>query len=188
MKRIVVLLLALQSPTSGWADTAAKDIVGSWITPLAEQTAPGGGASAFVREQIVFGAGQNIVRIEAFADPGASAPLFTYESVGTYVLGARSAAVPGALELDARNDRSTVTIHADAPELWGLLNLGSCALEVGVAVEISGCVTGPPFNAADCTELDLVSVDRQALRLGARGVDRCETRPGAMDPVVYARE
>ena len=182
-----VLIAALAAPLAALADASPQEaLIGSWTTPLAEQSA--GGSSAHVRERIVFGPATNTVSIEAFADEAGTVPLFTYASTGPYEITGPSEAVPGAWMLDARNSASTFTVFAPAPEVWAALNLGGCAFETGVPLEIAGCVAGPPFNAARCLELDLVHVKGDALRLGARDVDRCETRPDALGETLYRRE
>ena len=188
MRIAVITLAAALGALTASAETAPSDIRGGWTTPLAEQPAPSGEASAYVRERIEFTEDTNTILVEVFADPAGEVPLFTYASVGPYRTPGPSAAVPGALELDAENAESIVTIFQDAPDLWRILNFDECPLEVGVAAEISDCVSGPPFNSARCTERDLVRVDGTELRLGARDVDRCAERPTALGEVVYTRE
>lgn len=111
--------------------------------------------------------------------------MFTYASSGPYRLDGPSDDVPGAWNLDAENDRSTVTIFQDAPDIWRALNLGACQLQIGVAVDVAGCIAGPPFNAAQCVELDPVAVEGGTLRLGARDTDRCAVRPTSLGQSVY---
>jgi hypothetical protein len=57
--------------------------------------------------------------------------------------------------------------------------MADCPLQIGQAVEVSDCVTGPPFLASVCTDMDLVMVDQDGrrLRYGGGTVNRCETRP-----------
>lgn len=173
-------------PGPAHAQLGPEALIGTWTTPLAEQSA--GGMSAYVRERLVFEPGRNTIRIEAFADARGEIPLFVYASHGPYEVAGESDAVPGAYLLDARNEASTVTILTDAPDLWPVLNLGGCDLRVGVPIDIAGCVSGPPFNAADCTERDLVRIDGDTLRLGARATDRCSVRPATLGETRYQRE
>lgn len=182
--RALTVLIFFAFPQVGAADTQAPVIKGTWVTPLAKQSVPG--ASAYLRERLIFGETTNTLSIEAFVDAEGKVPLFIYSSVGPYKLGGISPTVAGAWLLDAENERSTVTIYRQAPEIWQALNLGSCPLEVGVAVEIADCVAGPPFNAASCVELDLVAVENGELRLGARNTDRCRERPATLGETVYS--
>jgi hypothetical protein len=179
------ILALLGLPLAATAQTDRPDLTGAWVTPLAPQGS--GGATAFLRERLVFEATTNTFLVEAFSDEAATMPLFTYASSGPYRLGVPSPDVPGAFLLDAENDASTVTIFVDAPDLWASLNLGACPLEIGVAVDIASCVSGPPFNAAKCVELDLVSVSEEGLRLGARTTDRCVERPKELNDILYTR-
>lgn len=181
--RSLVSLALICTPIAALAETAPPTILGAWVTPLAEQSVPG--ASAYVRERLVFAETTNTISIEAFADPAGEVPLFTYASSGSYRLGGPSDNVPGAWILDAENDASTVTIFQNAPAIWQALNLGACPLQIGVAVDIADCVAGPPFNAAKCLELDLVAVEANTLRLGARDTDRCKVRPTSLGQAVY---
>ena len=184
--RSLTTLALLAVPLATWAETAPPAIRGAWITPLAEQTVSG--TTAHVRERLVFAEATNTISIEVFVDTNERVPLFTYASSGPYRLGSPSPAVPGAWMLDAENEVSTVTIFQNAPEVWQALNLGTCPLRIGVAVEITDCVAGPPFNAAQCVELDLVSVADGMLRLGARDTDRCLQRPTRLGETVYSAD
>ncbi|MEL7098742.1 MAG: hypothetical protein AAGM84_07935 [Pseudomonadota bacterium] len=67
--------------------------------------------------------------------------------------------------------------------------MGDCPLEVGQAVDVSGCVSGPPFIVSDCVDLDIVMVDQdgQRLRYGGGDVDRCVTRPTEMSADEFFR-
>ena len=82
-----------------------------------------------------------------------------------------------------------MAIHTDAPELWEAIGISGCPLAIGEAVEIRDCVSGPPFNVADCVDLDVVLVDEegQRLRFGEAAVDRCTTRPTALSDQVFQR-
>ena len=187
-KSLAVLFALLVSPQSAVAQTLPDSVLGVWLTPIAEQTAAPGGPSAFVRERIEFGPSSNVLKLEALADIEAQIPVFTYESSGPYKTLGPSESVEGALLLNAENETSTVTIFQDVPEIWSALNLAACPLEIGVAVAIAECVSGPPLNSARCTELDLVQVNGNELRLGARDTDRCVTRPTALGDTIYFRE
>lgn len=184
LARSLTTLALLASPLAAGAETTPPQVLGAWVTPLAEQTVSG--TTAYVRERLVFEATTNTISIEVFADAEGKVPLFTYASSGPYRLGGPSPEIAGAWLLDAENEVSTVTIFRDAPEVWQALNLGACPLQVGVAVEITDCVAGPPFNAARCVELDLVAVEEGTLRLGARDTDRCVERPASLGETAYS--
>lgn len=73
-------LVLLCTPIAASGETAPPVILGAWVTPLAEQSVSG--ASAYVRERLVFAETTNTLLIEAFADPAGEVPLFTYASSG----------------------------------------------------------------------------------------------------------
>lgn len=181
--RALAALIFFAFPQVVFAQTQFPNIRGAWVTPLAQQSVSG--ATAYVRERLVFAEVTNTISIEVFVDDEGKIPLFTYSSIGPYRLGDASPTTPGAWLLDAENERSTVTIYRQAPEIWQALNLGGCPLKIGVAVAIADCVAGPPFNAARCVELDLVAVEDGQLRLGARDTDRCKERPTTLGKTVY---
>ena len=179
MKRQIPLaaLFALPAPAS--AQTVADDLIGRWETPLFEQASPDGAASAYIRQSIAFTPEREAYTVEAFGDPGGTVPLFAYISEGPWRAVSAHETIPDALAIDLVNESSKVTIFVDAPELWAAIGLAECPLAIGEAVSISGCVSGPPFQVAGCTDLDLALVDEDGtrLRMGEGSVDRCTERP-----------
>ena len=170
------------------ADDIGTRIAGTWVGPGLDRVSAPGGAQAYMRRTVIFTATEETLRLEAFGDEAATVRLFVYESTGPYRVLGPSSAVAGAYEVNLRNDRSLFTIHVPEAGLWRALNLGACPLELGKAVEIAGCVAGPPFNTSACTDLDLIHVDPAgALRFGDQSVDRCVTRPTTLDRAHYVR-
>ncbi|MEL6451797.1 MAG: hypothetical protein AAFQ19_11095 [Pseudomonadota bacterium] len=186
---ILAAAIAAVSTSPAWADTTVNDLIGQWQTPLSEQQAPGGGASAFLRQTVVFTADRQDIRAEIFADAAGAMPLFTYASSGPYVPVGASDVIDGALNLELVNDRSEVTIFADVPELMAAVGMGDCALVLDTPVDVTNCISGPPFLVTDCTDLDLVLVDAagQRLRFGDQSVDRCVERPTVLDATAFQK-
>lgn len=165
-----------------------RALLGHWEGPRLDKVPGPDGSHAYLRRSVRFTADGETLRLEGFADEKATMPLFTYESDGPYELLGRSSAVSGAHEINLTNHRSLMTIHVANPDLWKGLNLGACPLEIGKAVEISGCVSGPPFNASNCLDLDLVHIDAAgALRFGDQSTDRCAKRPDKLDRAYFVR-
>lgn len=186
MIRLLLAATLLAGPAL--ADTAPGDLIGTWSTDLVPQPSPDGAQSAWLRQSIAFDAERESYTAEAFADEAAARPIFTYRSEGPWQAAGPAPGVPGALALDLRNERSEVTIHVDAPEIWRAIGLADCPLAIGEAVDIASCVAGPPFQVADCTDLDLAQVEGNALRMGAPGTDRCLARPDALGDLVFRRQ
>ena len=184
-----IAAIAAASALPAAADTTQADLVGVWQSPLREQPAPAGTASAFLRQTVRFTTGSETMAAEAFVDAEGTVPLFTYASTGPWESVGPAPGIPGALALELRNDRSEMTIFVDAPEIWEAIGMGGCDLVLGQAVDIADCVSGPPFMVADCTDLDVVMVDEggRRLRFGAEGVDRCETRPTTLSETAFLR-
>lgn len=182
------LLTTCLMATPVLAETTPASVIGTWTTGVGEQPAPDGSV-AYIQVTTVFTEEFQDFIFAIFADDALQTPLFTYTSSGPWEPQGPSDAVPGALEVNMINDFSRVEIFVDAPELWSALNMGNCPLEIGRAVDVSDCVSGPPFIVTDCVDLDLVMIDQDAqrLRFGADGVDRCETRPDQIGTIAYFR-
>jgi len=50
-------------------------------------------------------------------------------------------------------------------------------------------VSGPPFQEADCVDMDIVKVDRDGrrLRFGGGEGNRCELRPTVLEKLAYTQ-
>ncbi len=77
--RAVTALIFLVFPQVGFPDPSAY-YTGAWTTPLVQQSVRG--ASAYLRERLVFAETTNTLSIEAFVDAEGKIPLFTHSSVG----------------------------------------------------------------------------------------------------------
>ncbi len=171
------------------SDTAESALIGMWTTPLSAQQAPGGGASAFLRQTVIFTDTRQDIRAEVFADPAGEMPIFTYASSGPYVAVGASDVVQGALNLELVNETSEVTLFMEVPDLMAAVGMGGCDLIVGEAIDVTTCISGPPFLVTDCTDLDLVLVDENGtrLRFGDQSVDRCVARPTELDATAFRK-
>lgn len=190
MKRILLATLVFTPTSAALAtpQTAPGDVVGTWQTAILSRPAPDG-SMAYLRTMTAFTEERQELVVSIYADAGRQAKLFEYASGGPWTPQGPAAGVPGAMAIDMVNDYSRVTIFVDAPSLWASMNLGECPLMVGEAVEISGCVTGPPFAVTACTDLDIVMVDQNGMRLryGGGSEDRCTTRPTDLSTDAFLR-
>ncbi|MFQ6554121.1 hypothetical protein AAD018_017395 [Aestuariibius insulae] len=171
------------------AETSKADLIGDWQTPVVEQASPDGSATAWTQATVLFAETEETLVFEIFADEERTVPLFTYRSSGPYRVADDPSPVAGAIALDLENDRSEVTLHQEIPDLVAALNMQDCPLEVGVAVEISQCVSGPPFSVGDCVDMDVVMIDEggRRLRFGGETFDRCVTRPDELSEQAFFR-
>lgn len=192
IRRSLVLLLALAPALAAQAQTPAElaaRAAGTWVAEP-ELFDVGGGGSATIRRSAVLTEATESLKVEAFLDAAMTQPLLTYDSGGPMTIVGPWEPVPEAFAVELVNDRSLITAHVEAPELWAAVGLGACPIVVGEAVDISGCADGPPFTVVACTDLDLILLNEDAttLRFGAPGTNRCEERPTAASDVVFARQ
>lgn len=176
------------APALAPAEVAAR-AAGTWVAPP-ERFEVGGGASATIRRTAVMTATTESLLVEAFRDPAMTQPLLTYDSGGPMTILGPWEPVPGAYAVELVNDRSLVTAHVEALEVWAAVGLGGCPITVGEAVDISSCADGPPFQVVGCTDLDLIllSEDATTLRFGAPGTDRCVERPTGASDLAFVRQ
>lgn len=174
--------------TTVLAETTNADVIGTWRTAVAARPAPDGSTVYLQTETVLTKKRQDLV-FSIYADPERQTKLFEYSSGGTWESQGPSKDVQGAMAVNMVNDRSVVTIFIDAPAFWATLNLAECPLAIGEAVDISDCVTGPPFGQGTCVDMDIIMVDQDGrrLRYGGGGVDRCVVRPTEMSTDEYFR-
>ena len=170
------------------ADTSPADVIGTWQTEVVGRPAPGGG-TAYLRTMTAFTEDRQELVVSIYADPGLEVQLFEYSSGGPWEPQGPAEGVAGAMAVNMSNAYSLVTIFVDAPDLWAGIGLAECPLVIGEAVDITGCVNGPPFGVTDCVDLDIVVVDEDGrrLRYGGGDVDRCVVRPTELSPDAFFR-
>lgn len=185
---ITPLLLAPWTASLAMAETSPTDVLGNWQTEVSARPAPDGG-TAYLRTTTSFTEEKQELTVSVYADAALEMKLFEYFSGGPWEPQGPADGAAGAMAVNMTNDFSLVTIFVDAPELWNAINLADCPLAIGEAVEISGCVSGPPFIVTDCIDLDIVMVDQdgQRLRYGGGDVDRCVVRPTEMSADAFFR-
>jgi hypothetical protein len=182
------LFLTPLAATIAMAETSPTDVLGKWQTEVSARPAPGGG-TAYLRTTTSFTEEKQELIVSVYADAGLEMKLFEYHSGGPWESQGPADGAAGAMAVNMTNDFSLVTIFVNAPELWAAINLAACPLAIGEAVDISGCVTGPPFIVTDCIDLDIVMVDQDGrrLRYGGGDVDRCVVRPTEMSADEFFR-
>lgn len=194
--RQCLVAISILSACPSFAQVAAREpdavaalLVGTWKTGAMPTPAPGG-LTAYVVQTLLWTEETESLIVTAYADEALTLPIFTYEFIGPYQVRSISKIVPEAFDVDLNNDRSVMTVAMDAPEIWKFLNLQACPLEIGKAIDISTCSSGPPFEVSNCTDMDLVQLDPAGttLRMGAPGTDRCIARPGLLGSITYIRQ
>lgn len=191
MHRAFLAFLAAAATAAAAQDdpaAIAERLTGTWVTPVIPFPLPGG--TAYTRRTATITPDSESLLVEAFADEALTQPLLTYDSGGPMKIVGPWAPVEGAFAVELVNERSLVTLFVDDPALQAAVNLGACEMAVGVAVDISGCSEGPPFQVVDCVDLDLVFLSEgdRRLQFGGEGFDRCEERPTTLAEVAFVRE
>jgi hypothetical protein len=184
----VTLCLPPLTAALAMADTSPADVIGTWQTEVAARPTPDG-STAYLRTMTAFTEQMQELVVSIYADPALEMRLFEYSSGGPWDPQGPAEGVAGAMAVNMTNAYSLVTIFVDAPDLWAGIGLAECPLVIGEAVDITGCVNGPPFLVTDCIDLDIVMVDEDGrrLRYGGGGVDRCVTRPTELSTDAFFR-
>ena len=130
------------------------------------------------------------------ADAACAVPLVTIAIEGPYALERQSPTVTGAWEARFAFDTKSIRPEVDGLRdfLNGLEPCGASDFETGVAQDIyaTGCPGFGQYAQATCmADYDLVSLDSEGLRFGARPADNnlCapEHRPTALSTIVSRR-
>lgn len=176
--------------SSGGDASLAPSLVGRWRNACTPNGSGGGFSLDFN-----FTASDWTLDYVVYAEPTCATRNVTVRIEGPYEIGARNAQVASAFDGVFRFTRKTVTAHsAGAASYLATLPMCEGPFEVGVARDISatGCAgLGQRPIAACGQDYDLVSVDGDALRFGARPADNdmctAEKRPTALAPVASQR-
>ena len=132
-----------------------------------------------------------------FGEPRCTSRFLTIHIEGPYQVGAPSAVVPGAFDADFGFATKTLTPHVDeaAEFLASADGCGRAGFAAGVTTDISaaGCAGLLLRPIAACeTDFDLVKLDGDELRFGARPDDNdmctAARRPTALEPVSNRRK
>lgn len=179
-RRIVIAPAELTDLPDRLRSAFLAEAEGTWGAVANPVSTPGG--DAFVRATLGVNARTESVLVEVFADPDLQIPLFTYDSSGPYDIVGASSVVPGAWDINLRNESSLLTAFVDDPQLFASLGLDDCNLVVGEPVDVGDGCARPTFSVSDCIDHDIFAVVDNAIFTGEANTDRCTPagRPTAL--------
>jgi hypothetical protein len=182
--RTLLLTIALASSLPVAAHDAKevkRAALGTWKSAAAEDL----GNGTFGTRTFELKDGQWSIVFTCYADAKLSTPLFAFEAAGPWKVGEESPKVKGAHEAVFEFKSKKLTLLASAPEVAKNFGFAACGLTVGKAKDISktGCSFFGSVEKAP-REFDLVDLEGQTLKLGARPADgdlgTAEKRPTAL--------
>jgi hypothetical protein len=167
-----VRLIATYPPEARVAEARparVEQLTGAWKSPAAESI----GGGTFTTREFKFTRDRWQVEAMFYGDKEMRQPLFSFVAEGPYTLGIASSVAPGATNVVFSFDKKSLTLLTDDAATINRFKLDSCNLVKGASTDISA--TGCSFftSIAACgQEYDLVKIDGDSLRLGARPADR----------------
>ena len=158
------------------AITTADSVNGDWES-IACELRPSPSGPANLKRKVHFDRGKMNLEFHYFSDAACTQPSLTFWFDGTYVTGAPSTTVPGAL--DATLTVSSVSVRPESEgsaTLLGSAGAGKCGSATWVVgtkqdITATGCTSLGVTPAQVTTEYELLHVFRDQISFGARPVD-----------------
>jgi hypothetical protein len=176
-----LLGLGCAGANCGSGTMIADQLPGRWQSQSCES-----GGTVYVKRDFTLGAGTWQLTAMIYTDSACASPFVAVGAGGSYQVGAASAAVSGATEVDYHFSRRQVTpLSQAAVTTLTMAQCGSGSWTLGQAGDIgsTGCAPlGLPSNSACPTEMDLNQVSGAALYYGDRSADLCTARPSKLGP------
>ncbi len=151
------------------------------------------GNGSFGTRKFTFRNGRWTLNFVLAVDPAMSNKVFAFRTRGSYGVGARSAAVPGAFNSVFREDAKYVTLLSADPKLPKAFGLAGCELVPGLEKDVSatGCALWKPVSVC-AQDHDLMLLDTHGgLHFGVRPSDNdmctADKRPTKLLPAVSKR-
>lgn len=178
MFRTAALLCLAAAPVAA----QPPDIAGRWQSAAPEAAGP-----VFATRDFTLTDREWSVVFRAYADAAGTAPLFTLQVGGVYVLGGPAPAVPGAVEAVFPAERRSVT--ADSAAGVAFFAGQGCSLTLGQPQPLvdRGCGFVPGLMQA-MGEYDLVALRDGALFFGDRTGDLTRARPQRLTDYPLVRQ
>ncbi len=174
--------------SSNGGTTGNEQLVGKWDSTGCETYTLSTGDSSYLKRSLSYSSTDATLTTMIYNEKDCLT-LFGMSVFGAkYTLGAASATLPGASEIDYAITTRTVTpltnnaVAALNSTIGGACGSGNWTLNQSGDVAQIGCpVLGIPSRSACPKELDLVKVDGDNLSTGDRTtIDACKTRPTAL--------
>ncbi|MBA3691871.1 MAG: cyclase family protein [Acidobacteria bacterium] len=148
--------------------TLRNHLLGTWKSAAAEPV----GNLGFRTREFTFTTDRWLIEVVFYSDKEMTKPLFSFVGEGPYTLGENSTVVPGATNATFFFDKKRLTLLMDDAAAVAAFKFDACNLTKGVTKDISASGCSNFTSVAVCgKEYDLVNIERNTLRLGARPAD-----------------
>lgn len=165
-----------------------QQLVGKWDSTACETYSLSTGDSSYLKRSLSFTSTDATLTTMIYNEQGCVTLFGMSVFSAKYTVGASSATIPGASEIDYAITTRTVTpltnnaVSALNSTIGGTCGSGTWTINQSGDVAQNGCpVLGIPSLATCPKELDLVKVDGDNLITGNRStIDACKTRPTSL--------
>ncbi len=148
--------------------TVRNQLLGTWKSAAAEPV----GNVGFRTREFTFTPEQWLIEVKFYGDKEMTKPLFSFVGEGQYTLAENSRILPEATDAAFFFDKKRLTLLTDDAAAISPFKFDACSLMKGVTKDISTSGCSNFTSVAVCgQEYDLVNIERNILRLGARPAD-----------------
>ena len=145
-----------------------NQLLGRWKSAAAEQV----GNVGFRTREFTFTTDRWLIEVVFYSDKEMTKPLFSFVGEGPYTIAENSTVLPGATNATFFFDKKRLTLLTDDSAAISQFKFDACNLTRGATKDIlaNGCSNFT--SVAVCgQEYDIVNIERDTLRLGARPAD-----------------
>lgn len=145
-----------------------NQLLGKWKSAAAEQV----GNVGFRTREFTFTTDRWLIEVVFYSDKELTKPLFSFVGEGHYTLAENSMILPGATNAAFFFDKKLLTMLTDDSVTIKQFKFDDCNLTRNIAKDISANGCSNFTSVAVCgQEYDIVNIERDTLRLGARPAD-----------------
>jgi kynurenine formamidase len=145
-----------------------NQLLGAWKSAVVEPV----GNLGFRTREFTFTLERWLIEVKFYGDKEMTKPLFSFVGEGQYTLAESSTVLPATTKATFFFDKKSLTLLTDDAAAISPFKFDACNLAKGVTKDISTSGCSNFTSVAVCgQEYDLVNIERDALRLGARPAD-----------------
>ncbi len=150
------------------ASTLRNQLLGTWKSASAEAV----GNIGFRTREFTFTPERWLIEVVFYSDKEMTKPLFSFVGEGHYTLAENSTVLTDATNATFFFDKKHLTLLTDDAAVISRFKFDACNLKKGVMkdISVSGCSNFTSVAACG-QEYDLLNIERNTLRLGARPAD-----------------
>lgn len=153
---------------SSTASTLQNQLLGKWKSANVEQV----GSAGFRTREFNFTKDHWQIEVVFYVDRELSKPLFSFIGEGRYTLAGNSITLSEATNAEFYFDKKNLTLLTNDAATISRFNFNPCNLTKGVTKDISASGCSNFTSVAACgQEFDLVGIEQNVLRFGARPAD-----------------